>query len=497
MSFDTLLAKSQSVIFQPGGVNGGLVVTTWAQVQEFIAFREGTVTVLVDDSLAPALVPAASAITECEGRVEMRAATGLSATLTIQDGATLANLGKVTNSLALKCQAQATPSLSFTQAGTQSFEIDSNASVVVDPIATTAPIMVQAAKQLVVHVDHGAAKSLPGVALASVAATGILSVFLYNGSTLTDNYVSGPATATANLLYDATSASNFPSTGIPPVNGSFAGTYTTVNQDTTGSNIALPVPTSPGLHIDVFAAFAKLGIVTMCVEGFGGGGGGGGGSGGGAGPGTGGGGGGAPPFTSAIIQIDLSHAIDIFIASGGTGGIGGGVGGGAGGDGNLGGNTQIIDSVSGVTLASFIGASGGQGGTLGGAGNGGSNFPPPTGVSTVTTPTAGSGGNGGAGGIQGHPGNFNHASFNPITTEWSGGNGGAAGAAGGGGGGGAGPFGNGGAGGAAGSPGAPGVAGTANTGAGGGGGGGGNGAGDTGGHGGAGGSGGIQCTILL
>ena len=305
MSYDTLLAKSQSIIFQPGGVAGGLVVTTWAQVQEFIAFRDGTVTVLVDDSLAPALVPAASATTECDGRVEVSAATGLSATLTIQDGATLVNLAKVTNGLTLMCQAQTTPSLTFTEAGTQRFEIDSDGAVAVDPIATTAPITVQAAKQLVVHVDHGSANATPAVALVSIAATGTLSVFLYNGSTLSDNFATGPATANLNLVYDATSASKFALQGVPPVVATFVGTYTTVNQDTTGGNIAISLPTAPGLHIDVFSAFKNLGIVTMCVEGVGGGGGGGGGSGGGAGPGTGGGGGGAPPFGSAIIQIDL------------------------------------------------------------------------------------------------------------------------------------------------------------------------------------------------
>jgi len=498
MSFDTLLAKSQSIIFQPGGVASGLVVTTWAKVQEFIAFREGAVQVLVDDSLAPALVPAASANTECDGRVEVKAATGLSATLTIQDGATLANLGKVSSGLTVMCQAQTTPSLSFTEAGTQRFDIDSSGAVAVDPIATTAPIMVQAAKQLVVHVDHGSATATPGVALASVAATGTLSILLYNGSTLSDNFVTGPATATVNLTYDTTSASNFSSAGVPPVAIGFVGTYTTVNQDTTGSNIALSVPTAPGLHLDVFASFSQLGVVTMCIEGVGAGGGGAGGGGGGAGPGLGGGGGGAPPFGCAIVQVDLSHPINIQIGAGGTAGVGGGVGGGPGGDGGTGGDTFLQDGSTGNELASFVGASGGKGGSIAAPGLGGSNFPPPTGSNTVTTPTAGSGGDGGAAGLVGNRGNFNTTAFNNPSSKWSGGNFGAAGAAAsGGGGGGAGAFGNGGNGGGGGSPATPGLPAAANSGAGGGGGGGGDGAGDTGGHGGVGGSGSIQCTILI
>ncbi len=66
MSYDAILARSPYIIYQPGGTPGGLTVTTWAQVQKFIAARQGSVTVFVDSSIvSPAPVDAATGITEC------------------------------------------------------------------------------------------------------------------------------------------------------------------------------------------------------------------------------------------------------------------------------------------------------------------------------------------------------------------------------------------------------------------------------------------------
>lgn len=45
MSNLNILAKSPSIIYRPGGAPGGLVVTSWAQVQKFVAARQGAVTV--------------------------------------------------------------------------------------------------------------------------------------------------------------------------------------------------------------------------------------------------------------------------------------------------------------------------------------------------------------------------------------------------------------------------------------------------------------------
>lgn len=128
MSFDTILAKSPSIIYKPGGVNGGLVVTTWAQVQQFIAFREGAVIVYVDDSIvSPALVPAASGITDCENRVELRSFRQDElnfTTLVVQDGATLKNLYKINSTMVV---------LGDTQGATPAFDWDYTVTVVGAP----------------------------------------------------------------------------------------------------------------------------------------------------------------------------------------------------------------------------------------------------------------------------------------------------------------------------------------------------------------------------
>ena len=125
MSFDTLLAKTSYVIFRPGGIVGGVVVTTWAQVQEFIALRQGTVVVYVDDSIvSPALVPTASGVTDCENRVEIRSFRQDElnfTTLVVQDGATLKNLYKISSTMVV---------LGDTQGATPAFDWDYIATVV-------------------------------------------------------------------------------------------------------------------------------------------------------------------------------------------------------------------------------------------------------------------------------------------------------------------------------------------------------------------------------
>src|SRR5271155_268261 len=124
MSNLNILAKSPFIIYKPGGVAGGLVVTTWTQVQKFIAARQGAIIVYVDDSIvspAPALVPGSTGITECFGRVEFRpyAVDGTTfAVLQVEDGATLQDLYAV-RGMELRCNSQsATPSLSYTIAPT-------------------------------------------------------------------------------------------------------------------------------------------------------------------------------------------------------------------------------------------------------------------------------------------------------------------------------------------------------------------------------------------
>ncbi len=225
MSFDTLLAKSPSIIYKPGGVNGGLVVTTWTQVQEFIAYREGAVIVYVDDSIvSPALVPGASGLTDCEGRVEFRPHIVDSinfAVLQVEPGATLRDVYQVTG-MELRCNPQnATPSLDFTSTSggniyVREFGLISNAAT-----ATQPGIIVAAGKFIVVNLEEGSFGLNVAVPLVSVAAGGTFEVFAVSGSFMSPGIVSGAGNFT--LSYDETSGTVF-GPGIPAMPG-LTGTY--------------------------------------------------------------------------------------------------------------------------------------------------------------------------------------------------------------------------------------------------------------------------------
>jgi hypothetical protein len=234
MSFDSLLAKSPCIIYQPGGVVGGLVVTAWQQVQEFIALREGAVIVYVDDSIvSPALVPGASGITDCEGRVEIRPflidSTNYS-TLQVEDGATLQNLYSITD-VEVRCNSQsATPSLSFSGTPTggvlilQQFGLLSQAAT-----ATQPGVSVPAGTRMLISLSGDSAIVKEGfndftVPLFDVPATANLTLLLLDASFVENNYAAGAGTV--NFDFDNSSAFEFFPIGTPPTLPGLTGTYT-------------------------------------------------------------------------------------------------------------------------------------------------------------------------------------------------------------------------------------------------------------------------------
>jgi hypothetical protein len=276
--------------------------------------------------------------------------------------------------------------------------------------------------------------------------------------------------------------------------------------------------------VNVFAAFTDAGIVSVKVSGFGGGGGGGGGCGGENAapntPGPGGGGAGSSLLKSIVIDIDMSHQIDVVVGAGGLGGAGGppGAPGGifGGNTGGSGGTTYLVDQTAAppMILAAFAGGSGAVGGTnianVITPGAGGVAFPGSDARTTLANTfgfvAAGSPGRtSGASSFQGNP-NDSAIGTTPATPLWPGGApgnsptpGSSGGAGGGGGAGVGGPGGFGGTGVAA-AVGGNGGAGGANTGAGGGGGAGGGtaigGPGSNGGNGGDGGSGLMELAFM-
>jgi hypothetical protein len=235
MSYDTLLAKSPSIIYRPGGVAGGLVATTWAEVQSFIAFRTGAVIVYVDDSIvSPALVPGVSGVTECFGRVELRPFkldSVLFSVLEIQDGATLDNLYQVTD-LELRMNSQsATPSLTWTGLPTGGFLMLWQFGFLSQAVAATHPgIVVPAGTSMLISVDMGAiiageGFNTPVVPPIAVPLTATLAITDYNNSVVFPNFASGTGGITLN--YDDSSASFFSPEATPPAVPAFTGSYVT------------------------------------------------------------------------------------------------------------------------------------------------------------------------------------------------------------------------------------------------------------------------------
>lgn len=460
MSYDTIIAKSPSIIYKPGGVPSGLIVTTWTEVQEFIAFREGTVFLYVDDSIvSPALVPAASGITDCENRVELRPWSNDPLTqvvLQIQAGATLVNLYSVRGRLELQCNpATGAPSLDWTNANGGSLLLTGNAilsnvatageSAVNIADAKTVALLLETASILIGNPDHP---------IFSIADGGSLVVQAFDGSFIENGYATG--NGSVSLFYDMSTASKFFVPGTPPV-VTIGSLYLTKNLDDV---LTTQTFTTSTINNNVFQSGPLTGVRPVTFKGCGGGGGGGGGSGGTAtNPGSGGAAGGASAYQEITVDVDFSHQINVVVDGGGTSGSGGGGGGSAGLDGGDGGPTYVIDATTNVVLCAFLGASGGTGGQTSGGGpfaisQGGSNI---SGQQFAEgTGFVGSGGSGGSSGTSGGPGVANAVSIgasmgpplsSPVWLPGAGGTSGDASQGGGGGGGGQGSLGAGGDGG--------------------------------------------------
>jgi hypothetical protein len=222
MSHDSILARSPSIIFQAGGVASDLVVTSWAQVQKFIAARDSAVIVYVDDSIAPCNVPASTGVTDCQGRVEIRPRRQDGAnfsTLTIDPGATLKGLYKLSGTIFLQCNPTgAVPSLDFDYSvgafGDNAIPIlfvEDNAAIGTATTATTPACVVPAGQQLNMFMENFAEVFIQSAsALFSLSAGAIMivsardSVFETATGVIPPTWVQGPGRF--ELSYDAGTA---------------------------------------------------------------------------------------------------------------------------------------------------------------------------------------------------------------------------------------------------------------------------------------------------
>lgn len=236
--YDSILAKSPSIIYKPGGVTAGLVVTTWAQVQAFIALRQGAVIIYVDDSIvSPALVPGASGVTDCGGRVEFRPAIvdSLSySVLQVDDGATLHNVYAITD-VEVRCNSQsATPSLSFSGTPTggtlilQQFGALTMAATATQPgirVPAGTTMLIQSLSSGVIAKETFVDFT---VSLFDVPVTASLSLFEFEGSLIFNNFASGAGSV--SLGFDNTTAAFFVPPGTPPALPGITGAYSTFDE---------------------------------------------------------------------------------------------------------------------------------------------------------------------------------------------------------------------------------------------------------------------------
>jgi len=228
-----------SCIYQPGGTSAGDVFTTWAEVKTFIqASSNGKCIVYVDDSIvSPAPVDSATGITDCRGRVELRAAKNDStntSVLEIENGATLRDLS-IIRGIELRCSTtSATPSLDFTSVDggnllIKDFGALSNAARALQPAITIA-----AGITLFLDMEEGSLILNASAPLFSIAATGLLQMWVLDASDLSGanpGFASGAGDVQLN--YDNSSATFFGTVGFPdpPSLPGLTGTYTTTNVD--------------------------------------------------------------------------------------------------------------------------------------------------------------------------------------------------------------------------------------------------------------------------
>jgi len=197
-----------SLIFRPGVPSGGNHVATWAEVETAIAAASGLVVVVIDNDLAPCVVPA-TADTECFGRVHLSAVDYISgAVLTIANGGRLRNLGVLEQGLAIEgAPSGAGPiPLLFTSPGL----LLMREGATVRNTATATKAMIQAGTNLVLSIiegsflDNSAVPLVPVVQVdAGFSMTCVALAAVPFAAFLTPTTIAGDATSSLAFAHDA------------------------------------------------------------------------------------------------------------------------------------------------------------------------------------------------------------------------------------------------------------------------------------------------------
>jgi len=209
---------SAAFIWRPGGVASASVLVTWAQVEVVIAANSGAVVILVDTSIAPAIVPAI-ADTECFGRVEFGTYTytvTAFAEITVADGGRLKNPHRFV-SCTIRGAPTVRPFIELTLPGMGLF-FERGPGLILDLGATQAAVHVAvgAAFAIISNFEGAIMQSATGIApaivdidpltvvlFAVIAAAGVNTGYAYPANTF-----SGAAAGSVTFLTDASAPFN-------------------------------------------------------------------------------------------------------------------------------------------------------------------------------------------------------------------------------------------------------------------------------------------------
>jgi hypothetical protein len=206
------LTNASDIIFRPGGVTGGGVFATWAEIKAYVSAATVPLNVWVDTSISAAIVDAPTAVTPM-GLVTLRSLQPGNV-LQIDDGATLSDMTRV-HDLTLDFRADVTPGLSY--GGTTAHVEFFNSSFVRGNVSANPVYSVPAGFSLLfVFVNDGgsamqfADNTLSGSPLIHVDATGNFGLSVQGGpANVADETVTAAATGSVTLTTD-TNLSTYP-----------------------------------------------------------------------------------------------------------------------------------------------------------------------------------------------------------------------------------------------------------------------------------------------
>ena len=221
------LPTAHQVTFMPGVPSGNDHVETWPEVELAIAETEGLITVIIDNSHAPAIVPA-TADTECFGKTVFSATLFGTGQFEIADGGRLKNVGIFDNNVILTVTPTAVSPLYYDSSvgvPVPGLIIQRNGAIIMGAGSLVPAFEFNGLTGFVIELNGGATLdnfACPLVPMLPMLIGMALTITISNALTTpplaTAGIVTGDATAFYAILHD-------PSISPVPVQTGFLGTY--------------------------------------------------------------------------------------------------------------------------------------------------------------------------------------------------------------------------------------------------------------------------------